>query len=328
MLGLGIIGTSRIAATFAQAAERCGGYRMEAVYSRGEDTGRAFAREHGIAAAVSSLEGLGAMEQVEAVYIASPNSCHYGQAMAMLRAGKHVLLEKPAAPRAAEFEALAKEARERGLVFLEAMRTAFDPGMEKLEELMGQITPVRRATLEYSQYSSRYDAFKRGEILNAFNPALANAAVMDIGVYVVYALVRLFGEPKEVKGASVFLDNGMEGLGTILARYPGMVGEVLYSKITDMAQDSQIQGERGSLLVDHIARPGRIVLRPRKGEEQVFVLEKDLNPLYDEAKAFCRMAETGALKEAEAHQERTLVQLRVMEELRRQSGIWFPGEEK
>lgn len=328
MIGLGMIGTSRIAATFAQAAGRCGGYRLEAVYSRGEETGRAFAREQGIAAAVTSLEELGAMEQVDAVYIASPNSCHYGQAMAMLRAGKHVLLEKPATPRAKEFEALVKEARERGLVFLEAMRTAFDPGVQKLEELMGQIGPVRRATLEYSQYSSRYDAFKRGEILNAFNPALANAAVMDIGVYAVYALIRLFGEPEEVKGFSVFLDNGMEGLGTILARYPGMVGEVLYSKITDMAQDSQIQGEEGSLLADHIARPGRIILKPRKGEEQVFVMERDANPLYDEAKAFCCMAEEGALEEAAIHQKRTLAQLRVMEELRRQSGIWFPGEER
>ncbi len=326
MIRLAIIGTSKIAATFAQAAKRCGGYSLEAVYSRGEATGRAFAQEHGIAAAVDSLEKLGAMEQVDAVYIASPNSCHYGQAMAMLRAKKHVLLEKPAVPRAEAFAELREEANRQGVVFLEAMRTAFDPGIETIERLMGQIGPVRRATLEYSQYSSRYDAFKRGEILNAFNPALANAAVMDIGVYAVYALIRLFGEPEEIRGASVFLENGMEGLGTILARYPGMVGEVLYSKITDMAQDSQIQGEQGSLLVDHIASPGRIVLRPRKGEEQVFVLEKDSNPLYDEAEAFCRIVETGAFEEMRTHQSRTLAQLRVIQELRRQSGIRFPGE--
>ena len=78
---------------------------------------------------------------------------------------------------------------------------------------------------------------------------MANAAVMDIGVYAVYGLVRLFGKPEEIRGLNVKLSNGMEGIGTILARYPGMISEILYSKITDTItfQDhSEAQESKGA----------------------------------------------------------------------------------
>ncbi|HIZ79060.1 MAG TPA: Gfo/Idh/MocA family oxidoreductase [Candidatus Lachnoclostridium stercorigallinarum] len=326
MVRLAIIGTSKIAATFAQAARMSGCCSLEAVYSRKEETGKAFAQIQNIPKVTVSLEELAAMDGVDAVYIASPNSCHGSQALAMLKAGKHVLLEKPAVPTEREFQALEEEADRQGVIFLEAMRTAFDPGMDRIKELLEQIGPVRRATLEYSQYSSRYDAYKRGEILNAFNPALANAAVMDIGVYAVYSLVRLFGEPQSVCGTSVFLKNGMEGIGTILAGYPDMIGEVLYSKITDSARGSQIEGEKGSVLIDRIEQPGRIVVKTRGGEEQEILLESQENPLYFEVKEFCRMAEGGLREEAAVHRERTRIQLRIMEEFRKKSGIVFPGE--
>ncbi len=327
MIRLGMIGTSKIAHTFAQAALKAGGYRLQAVYSRSEETGRAFAAEYGIPQVTASLEELAKMKDVDAVYIASPNSCHYSQAMMMIRGGKDVICEKPAVPTERAFEELLEEAKNHQVILMEAMRTAFDPGLEKLEELLPLIGPVRRATLEYGKYSSRYDAFLNGEVLNAFNPSLANAAVMDIGVYAVYGLVRLFGKPEEIRGLNVKLSNGMEGIGTILARYPEMIGEVLYSKITDTMGESQIQGEKGNILVDMISEPSRITLKLRNQEEQVFELKQDPNPLYEEAKALASILENRDVQRAEWYQRQTAVQLGIIEEMRRQTGILFPGEE-
>ncbi len=327
MIRLGMIGTSKIAHTFAQAALKAGGYRLQAVYSRSEETGRAFAAEYGIPQVTASLEELATRKDVDAVYIASPNSCHYSQAMMMIRGGKDVICEKPAVPTKRAFEELLEEAKNHQVILMEAMRTAFDPGLEKLEELLPLIGPVRRATLEYGKYSSRYDAFLNGEVLNAFNPSLANAAVMDIGVYAVYGLVRLFGKPEEIRGLNVKLSNGMEGIGTILARYPGMIGEVLYSKITDTIGESQIQGEKGNILVDMISEPSRITLKLRNQEEQVFELKQDPNPLYEEAKALASILENRDIQRAEWYQKQTAVQLGIIEEMRRQTGILFTGEE-
>lgn len=327
MIRLGMIGTSQIAHTFAQAAQKSGKYCLQAVYSRDEERGAAFAAEYGIPRVTVSLEELAGMEDVDAVYIASPNSCHYEQSMKMLRGGKHVFCEKPAVPTVKEWDELVAEAKRQNVIFMEAMRTAFDPGIEKVEELIPRIGQVRRATLEYGKYSSRYDAFLRGEVLNAFNPGLANAAVMDIGVYAVYVLVRLFGQPEEITGFNVKLANGMEGIGTILARYPEMISEVLYSKITDTIGASQIQGEKGNILVDTIPKPTRITLKMRDGEEQVFCLERDQNLLYREAEGFAAIVEERDLDRAEEYRHHTRIQLGILEELRRRTGIVFPGEE-
>lgn len=324
MIRLGMIGTSKIAHTFAQAALRSGGYRLEAVYSRDEKRGRAFASEYGISQAVSAPEALAEMKNVDAVYIASPNSCHYAQSVMMLRGGKHVICEKPLVPTEKEFLELLEEAEKHQVILMEAMRTAFDPGLKKLEELIPLIRPVRRATLEYGKYSSRYDAFLNGEILNAFNPSMANAAIMDIGVYAVYGLVRLFGKPEEITGFNIKLSNGMEGIGTILARYPGMISEVLYSKITNTLGESQIQGEKGNIMVDMISEPSRITLKLRNQKEQIFKLKQDPNPLYEEARALASILENRDFQRAEWYQKQTAVQLGIIEEIRRQTGIIFP----
>lgn len=68
--------------------------------------------------------------------------------------------------------------------------SAFDPAYQ-LSWKIAEDRKLRRVTLEYCQYSSRYDKFRQGEILNAFRPELANGAIMDIGVYPIYMLVQL-----------------------------------------------------------------------------------------------------------------------------------------
>ncbi|MCQ4762299.1 oxidoreductase, partial [Alistipes onderdonkii] len=99
------------------------------------------------------------------------------------------------------------------------------------------------------QYSSRYDKFRQGIVLNAFNPELSNGAMMDIGVYTVYPMVALFGRPLEVEAQGIVLSSGADGQGAINFRYEGMNATVLYSKIANSSLPSEIQGEEGNLLL-------------------------------------------------------------------------------
>ena len=140
---------------------------------------------------------------------------------------------------------------------MEAMRPAFDPAYQLIMENLPKIGKLRRVTLEYCQYSSRYDKFRQGEILNAFRPELANGAIMDIGVYPIYMLRAVVWNAKDIKSFSTKLENGFEGDGIVLMQYEEMVAEAVYSKITESVNPSVFLGEDGAIVLDHVGVPER-----------------------------------------------------------------------
>ena len=156
-------------------------------------------------------------------------------------------------------------ARENKVILLEAMRPDFDPAYDLIEKNLPRIGKLRRASFEFCQYSSRYDSFREGVIQNAFNPELGNAAVMDIGVYCIHSLVRLFGAPKNIKALSTKLSNGFDGNGIVLMEYEDMTAEAVYSKIAVSVNPSVLQGEDGSIMIDYISKPETVRLRLREG---------------------------------------------------------------
>ena len=102
-----------------------------------------------------------------------------------------------------------------------------------MREQLPRLGTIRRYFASYCQYSSRYDKFREGVVLNAFDPSLSNGAMMDIGVYTVYPMVALFGRPQAVDAQGVVLSSGADGQGAVNFRYEGMNATVLYSKIAD-----------------------------------------------------------------------------------------------
>lgn len=315
---IAIIGTGKITENFIDAALGQD-IQLEAVLSRDFERGKIYAEKHGFSRVFTDIHAL-AESDIEAVYIASPNAFHAPYAVELLKRGKHVLCEKPMAASLAEGEEMFRAADRGGAVLLEGMRSVHDTGFAKLREVVKTVGTVRRAFFTMCQYSSRYDNFRRGKIENAFNPKLANAAVMDIGVYCVSPMVRLFGLPESVTAASVFLSNGFEGEGTAILKYPHMLGEVQYSKITRGSKTSQIQGEDGTILIDAIEDTRRIEIQRRDSETEVYIIDKKPNNMYYEVGEFIRMVKTGG---ADLHREHTLNTLRVIDEIRRVSGINF-----
>ena len=259
-LKFGIIGTNFISSDFCEAALLVPEVELYAVYSRKQATGDAFARKHGISRVYTNYDAFLDCG-LDAVYVASPNFIHCGQTLKALDQGKHVLCEKIMAVNEKEVQSMIDCAREKGRILLEAMRPDFDPAYELIEQTLPRLGRLSRATFEFCQYSSRYDRYLEGELPNAFNPGLCNAAVMDIGVYCIHSLVRLFGMPKQIKSCSTKLANGFEGSGAVLMQYDNMVAEAIYSKTAVSVTPSVIQGEKGSLLMDYVSRPETLELR-------------------------------------------------------------------
>ncbi|MFZ2787651.1 MAG: Gfo/Idh/MocA family oxidoreductase, partial [Trichococcus flocculiformis] len=105
MIRLGIIGTSSIAHAFATAAKASGQFEIKAVYSRNQFTAQSFGEGYGADIFVTDLEKFTALEEVDAIYIASPNSLHFQQAMSAIANGKHLIVEKPIFSNTKEWEA-------------------------------------------------------------------------------------------------------------------------------------------------------------------------------------------------------------------------------
>lgn len=325
MIRFGIIGTGKIAEKFYQANRFGTDFELTAVYSRTLDRAREFGFRKGRLQYFDDLEAFAKSDAYDAVYIASPNCCHHDQAVLMMRAGKHVLCEKPLASNYGEALSMFRTAEEENVILMEAMRSIYTPGFEKMTEYMDTLGKIRRATLQYCQYSSRYDNYKRGIIENAFKPELSNGALMDIGVYPVACMIRLFGAPKGVKAMGICLENGVDGAGTILMEYEDMIGEAIYSKITDSAMPSQIQGEDGSMLVREIENVKDLRISRKKVDQSIHFEQSD-NTLNHETNAFVRMVKTGT--GWEKSREITLETMKVLDEARKQMGICFPADRK
>ena len=192
---------------------------------------------------------------------------------------------------------------------------------------------MRRYFASYCQYSSRYDRYKAGELPNAFNPAYAGGALMDIGVYTVYPMVALFGMPRTVRASALLLPSGADGQGSATFGYDGMEATIIYSKIADSSLPSEIQGEDGTVVVDHINNIGRISLierpagsaggRRRESAAVDLSVPADKDEYYYEAAEFADLILHGKPESAVNSHSNSLHTMELLDEIRRQTGIVF-----
>ncbi|MFT4213318.1 MAG: Gfo/Idh/MocA family oxidoreductase [Microbacterium sp.] len=315
MIRIATVGTSVITATFADAvAAADGSIAITAVSSRDAAKARAFADRIGVEVATDDLDALIRSGAVDAVYLASPNGAHAAQARAAIALGAHVFVEKPAVTASAQWDELVAQARAAGVVLFEGMRSVYDPGFVAVRDLLPRLGVLRRAAFAYCQRSARYDLVLAGETPAIFDPALGGGALWDLGVYPLSAMIALFGEPERIRGVSAMIATGVDGAGTALLSYPGadggMVGEVTYSKITRSVIPSEIQGELGTLEIDHIAKPRHLTLTTIDGAREQWSIDAAANNMQYEVSRFVELV-GGA--DAADDQARTAGVLRAVE---------------
>lgn len=328
MVRFGVIGTNWITDFFIEAGRELEGFEVTAVYSRTEERAKAFADTHQIPLRFTNLREMAASEAVDAVYIASPNALHAEQAILCMEQGKHVLCEKPLASNTAEVEKMIAAAKQNGVLLMEAMKTTFLPNFQAIQEALGKIGNVRRMFAQYCQYSSRYDAYRAGTVLNAFDPTLSNGALMDLGVYCIYPAITLFGAPIEVKANAVMLESGVDGEGSLLLRYDGMEAVIMYSKITNSHLSCEIQGEDGNIVFDRMSEPSSVQVVYRDGRREELTRKQADKTMKYEIEAFMECIRSGKTESNVNRLELSRMTMEVMDEARRQMGLTFPADER
>ncbi len=323
MLKLVIIGTSWITERFVRAALDTNKFELYGVYSRNKDSAQAFADKFSTSRIYTDLEQV-ALSEADCIYVASPNSYHAPQTMLMLEAGKHVVVEKPMASTAALAQQMFEVAEKNNAVLFEAYMSEYLPNFQVLRDNLSKLGKIRKANINYCQYSSRYQKYLDGENPNTFNPDFSNGSIMDIGFYCVSATVALFGEPLSLKANAVKLASGVDGHGSVIFNYGEFDVVVTHSKVNDSFLASEIQGEASSLQVDMIALCNTVTLHQRDQAPQNLSVDQHSNPMYYEALKFAERVNQGEINPQD--KQRSLIVSKLLTEIRRQTGVVFPAD--
>ncbi len=320
-LKLAIVGTNFISDAFANAAKLSKKCEAFAIYSRSKEKGEDFAKKHGISRVYKDFDEMLKDSDIDAVYVASPTFLHKEMAVKALRAGKHAFIEKMICTSYGEFLEIKEAEKSSSAIFLEAMRPDFDKAFAIVEENLAKIGKIKEVSLEFRQYSSRFDNFKRGIVENAFNPALKNSALSDIGIYPLHLAVRLFGEPSDISAKSTFLENGFEAEGELSLFYEDFTVNIRYSKIFEGKNVSYIKGERGTISFGKINAPKSVSI-VIDGKEALCDFTPEDDNMLTEINAFCDTAlgEKKYLRFTDVS-EKTLA---LVDTIYKKAGIRFP----
>lgn len=213
----GILGCGRIAGSFAKALALLPDADLVAVAARDGDRAQAFAATHGAARAHAGYEALANDAGVDVVYIATTSAQHRDHAELCLRAGRHVLCEKPLTTSVADSQALIACARAHDRFLMEGMWTRFLPVYATVrawivEGRIGRLSGMR------GDFSSTIQPERSPR---HFDPALGGGALLDLGVYPVAMAFWLFGQPLRSTPCLRFGPTGVDVQGTLVLDHAG-----------------------------------------------------------------------------------------------------------
>ena len=266
------------------------------------------------------------LQWVDVVYLAVPNNQHARYAKVALEAGKHVIVEKPMAVNALQAEELAHLARRKKVFLFEAMTTQYLENYNKIRELLPRIGTVKLVQCNFSQYSSRYDAFCAGETPTSFDPARAGGALMDLNVYNISYVVGLFGEPNQVH-YTANIERGIDTSGILTMDYTGFKAVSMAAKDCAAPARCIIQGTKGYIQQKSTANCcGGITFHPNEGKEEHYNLNGGRPREAAEFETFARAMESGDQELCTRMQDTSIAVSRVLTVARRSAGIRFPGE--
>lgn len=213
---------------------------------RSKGIAQKLAAKYGIDSVYTDYQQALRASSADTVYIAVPNFLHYSFAKQALEAGKNVICEKPFTVKYSEFKELKKLALHKKLVLLEAITNQYLSNYLAIKKKLPDLGPIRIVSMNYSQYSHRYDAFKKGQIQPVFDPKKGGGALMDLNIYNIHFVVGLFGLPRKVH----YLPNiqrGVDTSGILTMDYGSFKAVLIAAKDVGAPITSLIEGEKETI---------------------------------------------------------------------------------
>lgn len=327
MIKLATIGTSWITEAFLLGCQLLKNkFKLTAVYSRDYQKGLKFGSKFGCEKVICNLEELANDPTIEAVYIASPNAFHYSQSKLMLEHKKHVICEKPITVTPKELEELLALSKQNGVVYMEALIARHLPAWNIMQDTIKHLGRISHARFDFSQRSTKYDGYVKGEHQNIFDPKMCTGALMDLGIYCIYPALGWFGDVNIVYSFCRKLSTGADGEGGAVLHFSDLTAELTWSKTGETRIGSEIIGENGTIVLPSISKMTNIKLILKDGTVETLTDEPDKPTLMSyEANDFYRYITDYQNYKADldSANELALKVSQLMFKIRKQSGIEF-----
>ena len=323
MIRWGVIGPGGIATNFAEAMQWAEGGSITAVASRSAERAEAFGDRFDIPKRYGDYDTLAADPDVDAVYVATPHSRHEVDTIGLLRAGKHVLCEKPLALNARQAARMAEEARSRGLFLMEAIWSRFLPAYRSLVDVIGS-GHIGEPLLVEADFGFRrpVDPHHRH-----FARELGGGALLDLGIYPIQLCTLVLGPIERVVADGVVGETGVDEVVTALLHHPeGRLGVVKAAIRVNMTCTARIAGTDGVIDLPAMMHcPNSLTVSSAAGVEHIDASYEG-NGLRFEIDEVHRCLAEGRTESAVVPLDESIALAATMDTIRADLGVVYPGE--
>lgn len=327
---MAIAGAGMIVHDLFNFIHKIDGIELTAIAStpRSIDKVKALAKENHIPATYADYDELLDDPNTEVMYIATPNNLHYEMVKKALNKGLHVICEKPFTSTIEELLELRDLAKEKHLILLEAISTQYLPNVLKMKELLEEIGQPKIIIANYSQYSSRYNAFKEGKVLPAFSPDFSGGALMDLNIYNIHLITSLFGMPENVTYAAN-IEKGIDTSGILSLDFGSFKAIAVGAKDCKAPVTTTIQGDKGALIVEGPANVlPKFKLVMNDGTVTEFDLQKGEHRMFYEFVEFKNIIDNKDYAKADEMMKKSIIAMEVATKGRRSGNVLFPADQK
>ena len=245
---LGIIGSGMIVKDFLSFAHELLEIKLEAITARNIKNLKELQSKYNINNIYTDINLCLENKEVDTIYVAVPNNLHYSVAKKALEAGKNVICEKPFTLKYDEAVELFEIAEDKGLVLIEAITNQYQKNYLDIKDNIDNIGEIRLVECNFSQLSSRYEAFKNGILAPVFDKSKGGGVLGDLNIYNIHFVVGLFGKPNKVH-YSPNIVNDVDTSGILLLEYDNFKVVCIAAKDTFNNSYVNIQGDQGIIKV-------------------------------------------------------------------------------
>lgn len=319
----GVVGPGKIAHQFVNDLKLVNDAVLTAVASRSLERATDFANTYKIPNVFDDYDALFASDSVDVLYIGTPHTFHKDIAIRAMKAGKHVLCEKPLGINAKEVSEMIAVAKENNVFLMEALWSRFNPTIQKVKALtdsgvLGNITYINA---DFAFYAMDRPPESRLLDLN-----LAGGTLLDIGIYPVFLAYLFLGSPKTINSISNFSGSGTEIQTSIIFQYPNAQAVLFSSFANDSTSRAEIGGEKGSITLNsRFHETQGYVLHSSAGAEE-FELPTTGKGYSHEIMEVNNCLKAGKTESSLWSHQDSLTLISLLDEIRKQNNIQFPFE--
>lgn len=320
----GIMATGGIAHQMVQSLVDCNEAEVVAVASRSLDRAEQFGSTWNIPRRYESYQALAADSNVDVIYIATPPAFHYDNMLTCLKHGKHILCEKPFTLTAKDADEIFAVAKQKNLFVMEAMWMAFFPAISQAKQWVseGQVGEIRSIQADFS-INVPYDPQHR-----LYDPKLGGGALLDLGIYPLTFAILFLGFPKKYTSDAQLADTGVDVLDALVLSYENQaMASLICGIVANKPKEAWIVGTEGYIKVhDVFFRPNKLTLCKHGAEPIEHEIPYDSNGYIHEVREVHDCLRAGRLQSDTVSWEHTLKVTELMESIRKQWGVVYPGD--